>query len=138
MINEKGELLDFDLTPGNVADNNHGLLKSILKKITGLCFGDREYATTLWKDFYENGLKIVTKTKGKTKAKLMTLQEHYMLLKRPIIESMNDIFTSVFDLEHSRHRIHSQPELIEINEPYFEQINKERLEANRTSCYKVA
>jgi hypothetical protein len=34
----------------------------------------------------------------------MTLQERYMLLKRPIIESVNDIFTSVFDLEHSRHR----------------------------------
>lgn len=101
MINEKGEFLDFDLTPGNVADNNHGLLKSILKKITGLCFGDKGYATTLWKDFYENGLKIVTKTKGKTKAELMTLQERYMLLKRPIIESVNDVFTSVFYLEHS-------------------------------------
>jgi len=101
VINEKGEFLDFDLTPGNVADNNHGLLKSILKKITGLCFGDKGYATTLWKDFYENGLKIVTKTKGKTKAELMTLQERYMLLKRPIIESVNDVFTSVFYLEHS-------------------------------------
>lgn len=104
LINEKGELLDFDITPGNVADNNHGLLKRILNKIKGLCFGDKGYATTLWKEFYENGLKIITKIKGKTKSKLMTLQERYMLLKRPIIESVNDIFTSVFDLEHSRHR----------------------------------
>ena len=66
IYNEKGELLDFDLTPGNVADNNHGLLKRILKKIKGVCFGDKGYATTLWKEFYENGLKIITKTKGKT------------------------------------------------------------------------
>ncbi|WP_123956564.1 hypothetical protein [Chryseobacterium mucoviscidosis] len=28
----------------------------------------------------------------------------YMLFKSPSIESVNDIFTSVFDLEHSRHR----------------------------------
>ena len=69
--NEKGELLDFALAPGNVADNNHGLLKRILKK---------------------------------TKGKLMTLQERYMLLKRSIIERVNDIFTSVFDLQYFRHR----------------------------------
>ncbi|MCY1660189.1 transposase [Chryseobacterium sp. SL1] len=52
VINEKGELLDFDLTPGNVADNNHRSLKRILNKIKDLCFGDKGYATTLWKDLY--------------------------------------------------------------------------------------
>ncbi len=104
VINEKGEIMDFDLTPGNVADNNHSLLKRILGKVKGFCFGDKSYNTTLWKDFFESGLKIITKSKSKTKAKLMLLNERYMLLKRPLIESVNDIFTSVFDLEHSRHR----------------------------------
>lgn len=104
VINEKGEILDFDLTPGNVADNNHSLLKRILGKVKGLCFGDKDYSTALWKDFFQQGLKIITKSKSKAKAKLMLLNERYMLLKRPLIDSVNDIFTSVFDLEHSRHR----------------------------------
>ncbi len=104
VINEKGEILDFDLIQGNIADNNHSFLKHILGKVKGLCFGDKGYSTALWKDFFDQGLKIVTKSKSKTKSKLMLLNERYMLLKHPLIESVNDIFTSVFDLEHSRHR----------------------------------
>lgn len=104
LINEIGEIVDFDLTPGNVADNNQNILKRILKNIKGLCFVDKGYITKLWGEFYEKGLKIVTKTKKTTKAKLIPLRERYLLAKRPIIESVNDIFISVFDLEHSRHR----------------------------------
>lgn len=63
----------------------------MLGKVTGLFFGDNGYHTTLWKDFFESGLKISTKSKSKTKAKLMLLNERYMLLKRPLIESVNDI-----------------------------------------------
>ncbi|WP_336719246.1 transposase, partial [Chryseobacterium mucoviscidosis] len=74
-----GEILDFDLTPGNVADNNHSLLKRILGKVKGLCFGDKDYSTALWKDFFQQGLKIITKSKSKAKAKLMLLNERYML-----------------------------------------------------------
>ena len=48
VINERGEILNFDCTSGNVTDNNHGLLKRILKNIKGLCFGDKGYATKLW------------------------------------------------------------------------------------------
>ena len=91
VINEKGEILDFDLTPGNVVDNNHSLQKRILGKVKGLCFGDKGYSTALWKDFIQQGLKIITKSKSKAKAKLMLLNERYMLLKRPLIESVNDI-----------------------------------------------
>ena len=36
VINERGEILNFDCTSGNVTDNNHGLLKRILKNIKGL------------------------------------------------------------------------------------------------------
>lgn len=63
VINEKGEILDFDLTPGNIADNNHSLLNRILGRVEDLCFGDKGYSTALRKDFFDQGLKIVTKSK---------------------------------------------------------------------------
>ena len=60
--------------------------------------------TTLLNHFYEAGLKIVTKVKKNMKNKLMSLEERLLLKKRPLIEAINDILTSVFDLEHTRHR----------------------------------
>jgi hypothetical protein len=38
------------------------------------------------------------------KNKLLSLKDKLMLRKRAVIESVNDILTSVFDLEHTRHR----------------------------------
>ena len=38
------------------------------------------------------------------KNKLMPLHEKYQLMKRGVIESVNDILMTVCDLEHTRHR----------------------------------
>ena len=104
VINHKGEIVDFRFTAANTADNNHSLLKELLIGLKGLCFGDKGYLTTLWHLFHEQGLKLVTKTRKKMKNALLTLQERLLLAKRAVIESVNDILTSVLDLEHSRHR----------------------------------
>jgi hypothetical protein len=104
LINQKGEPIDFHISPANVADNNHNLLENMLKDVKGLCFGDKGYLSKLWTKFYQNGLKLVTKIKKNSKNVLTKLEERYLLAKRAVIESVNDIFTSVFDMEHSRHR----------------------------------
>jgi len=104
LINQKGEPIHFQITPANVADNNHVTLEYMLKNVKGLCFGDKGYLSKLWNKFYNNGLKLVTKTKRNAKNILTLLQECYLLAKRAIIESVNDILTSVFDIEHFRHR----------------------------------
>lgn len=104
IINQKGEPMNFQITAGNISDNNQDLLRQLLKKVKGTCFGDKGYLTKVWEELYEKGLKLVTKLRKKMKNKLIVLQERYLLAKRAVIESVNDIFTSVFDMEHSRHR----------------------------------
>ena len=104
VINEIGEIMAFEITTGNKADNNQPLLKHLFHKLEGTCFADKGYLTKLWEQLYENGLKLITKVKKKMKNKLITLKEKYILRKRAIIESVNDILITVFDLEHSRHR----------------------------------
>lgn len=48
VINQYGELVNFVLTPGNVADNNIGVLHQALDGLQGQCLGDRGYLTKLF------------------------------------------------------------------------------------------
>jgi hypothetical protein len=41
VINQYGQLINFVLTPGNVADNNGAVLTETLDGLQGQCFGDR-------------------------------------------------------------------------------------------------
>lgn len=104
VINQYGQLVNFVLTPGNVADNNGSLLTELLANLQGQCFGDRGYLTKLFAQFYAQGLQIVTKLRRRMKNVLMPLSDKLNLRRRGLIESVNDLLTSVFDTEHTRHR----------------------------------
>jgi hypothetical protein len=60
VINQEGEIINFVFTPGNVADNNQGVLKHLLAALTGKCFGDKGYMTALFEEFYLKGLQLIT------------------------------------------------------------------------------
>ncbi|MBK7528862.1 MAG: transposase [Sphingobacteriales bacterium] len=51
IVNHKGQIVDFALTTGQVADNSKDLLNKLLEKISGTLFGDKGYLTTLWNNF---------------------------------------------------------------------------------------
>lgn len=104
VINNWGEIVSFQLSSANKSDNNEDILQDLLANLKGICVGDKGYLTKLWAKFYENGLKIVHKIRNNMKNKLLSCQEKYYLAKRGLIESVNDILDSVFDLTHSRHR----------------------------------
>lgn len=104
VINQYGELVNFVLTSGNVADNNGSVLIELLADLQGQCFADRGYLTKLFSQFYQQGLQIVTKLRRKMKNTLMVLGDKLKLRKRGLIESVNDLLTSVFDVAHTRHR----------------------------------
>ncbi|GAB4338570.1 MAG: hypothetical protein OHK0038_17320 [Flammeovirgaceae bacterium] len=104
IINNLGEIIDFTFTAANVADNDKNLLTRMLGDLKGKLFGDKGYLTKLWEQFYENGLQIMTKIRKNMKNRLMPYFDRLWLMKRPVIESVNDILTTVFDLQHSRHR----------------------------------
>lgn len=104
VINELGQIVNFMITTGNVMDNNPEVLKTLFKDLQGHCFGDKGYLSKLFEEFYDNGLKLVTKIRTNMKNKLLELSDRLWLLKRAVIESVNDILMSVFDIDHTRHR----------------------------------
>lgn len=104
VINNLGEIVAFSLTPGNVADNNHGLLLQLLGPLEGLCVGDRGYHTALFAHFYENGLHLLTRPKKNMKKLPVDNRFNRLINKRAVVESVFDILGTVCDIEHSRHR----------------------------------
>jgi len=104
VINNLGEIVSFDLTPGNVSDNNQKLLKKLMDKLDGICVGDKGYLSKLFAFFYENGLHLVTKPRKNMKKKPIENKYNLLIDKRAVIESVFDILGTVCDIEHSRHR----------------------------------
>ncbi|MDR2057004.1 MAG: IS982 family transposase [Dysgonamonadaceae bacterium] len=105
VCNDKGELLSFCLTPGNVDDRNPKTLKTLTKKLFGKLFGDRGYiSAALFERLFNEGVHLVTGIKSNMKNRLMPLYDRIMLRKRSVIETINDELKNICDIEHSRHR----------------------------------
>ncbi len=104
VINELGQIVKFMITSANVSDNNNHVLKHLLKDLQGHCYGDKGYLSKLFEEFYASGLKLVSKIRKNMKNKLMNLTERLWLIKRAVIESVNDLLMTVCDIDHTRHR----------------------------------
>jgi hypothetical protein len=105
VINDQGEIINWTITPGNVADNNQILLQQLLKGLTGICLADRGYFTSLFEWFYQQKLHLVIKPKRNMKKNTPILADHsHYLRKRALIESVNDLLVTICDLAHTRHR----------------------------------
>lgn len=106
VINDKAEILSFQLTKGNVADNNENLLIQLCKDLFGKLYGDKGYMvkeSVFQKLFYE-GVHLITKIRKNMKSSLMGIADKIMLRKRYVIECVMDSLKNVCQLEHSRHR----------------------------------
>jgi hypothetical protein len=104
VLNNIGQVMNFTITPGNVADSNPETLRHVLLKLEGNCYGDKGYLSKIFEELYLNGLKLVTKIRKNMKNKLVPIKEKYQSFKRAVIESAFDIMMSVFDIDHTRHR----------------------------------
>ena len=104
VTNQYGQLMRFLVTPANVADNNKQVLSQLFKGLSGKCYGDKGYLTTMMEELLEKGLHLVTKVRKNMKNMLMTFKDRINLMKRGTIEAVNDILMSVCDVDHTRHR----------------------------------
>lgn len=105
IINDKGEVLDFILTTGNVDDREPLKSMDLHKRIFGKLFGDKGYiGKDLFEQLFIDGVHLVTKIKKNMKNSLMLLQDKIMLRKRALIESVNDELKNICQIEHTRHR----------------------------------
>lgn len=105
VCNEKGELLSFYLTKGNVDDRNPRHIKKMTEQLFGKLFGDKGYLSrALWEMLFEDGIQLFTKLRKNMKNHIMTMKDKILLRKRAIIETINDELKNHCQIEHSRHR----------------------------------
>jgi len=104
-VNDKGEIIAFCLTPGNVDDRDWTVISKLTKEMFGKVFADRGYISApLFEKLYSNGIQLITKLKKNMKNKLMDMTDKILLRKRAIIECVNDFLKNICQIEHSRHR----------------------------------
>lgn len=105
IINDKGEILNFVITPGNVDDREPLKNSDFLNKIFGKLFADKGYiGQKLFEQLFIDGIQLITGLKRNMKNCLMSINDKILLRKRSVIETINDELKNICQVEHSRHR----------------------------------
>ena len=105
IIKDRGEILDFIITPGNVDDRKPLNDMDLHKRIFGKLYGDKGYISKdLFEKLFVDGVHLITKIKKNMKNSLMLLQDKIALRKRALIETVNDELKNICQIEHTRHR----------------------------------
>ena len=105
ICNEKGELLNFMITPGDVDDRKPLEYKAFVEFIYGKLVADKGYiGKNLFERLFVDDIHLVTKIRRNMKNSLMNLYDKIMLRKRSVIETVNDELKNVCHIEHTRHR----------------------------------
>ena len=105
IINEKGEVLNFALSKGNVDDRNEQIVNNMTENLFGKIFADKGYISKkLFQMLFSNGIHLFTGIRNNMKNQLMTLKDKILLRKRSVIETVNDELKNICQVEHSRHR----------------------------------
>lgn len=105
IINERGEIIDFLITQGNVDDRQPLKDKAFHDKVFGKIFADRGYiGKDLFEKLFVDGIHLVTKIKKNMKNALIHIYDKILLRKRAVVESVNDILKNQCQIEHTRHR----------------------------------
>jgi len=104
IINDKGELLSFYLTKGNVDDRNIELM-TMTKEVFGKLFGDKGYISkALAELLFQDGIQLITKVRKNMKQQNLSDVDAILLRKRALVESVNDELKNICKIEHTRHR----------------------------------
>ena len=103
VVNDRGELLAFNLTAGNVDDRK--VVPQMAKSLFGKLFGDKGYISQkLFEQLFAQGLELITTIRKNMKNRLMVTTDKLLLRKRAIIETINDQLKNISQIEHTRHR----------------------------------
>ncbi|WP_412102422.1 IS982 family transposase [Phocaeicola abscessus] len=105
ICNERGELLNFMITSGDVDDRKPLEYKAFVEFIYGKLVGDKGYiGKNLFSRLFVNGIQLITELKSNMKGALMCVPDELFLRKRAIIETVNDELKNIAQVEHSRHQ----------------------------------
>ena len=105
ICNDKGEILNFMITPGDVDDREPLKMESFVESIYGKLVGDKGYISrNLFNKLFMDGIQLITKLKNNMRGGLRSMYDRILLRKRAIIETINDELKNIAQIEHSRHR----------------------------------
>lgn len=105
IINDKGEILNFAITQGNVDDREPLKNERFIEAVKGKLYGDKGYISKeLANILFVDGLHLITSIRNNMRNCLMELKDKIMLRKRSVIETINDELKNMCQVEHSRHR----------------------------------
>jgi Transposase DDE domain. len=104
VVNDCGELLACQITPGNVDDREP--VPTLARRLFGKLIADRGYISqALFEQLLDTfGVQLITKLRKNMKNRLMPLMDKLLLRKRAIIESIVDQLKNISQIEHTRHR----------------------------------
>ncbi len=103
IVNDQGELLAVQLTPGNIDDRKP--VPQMTKKLWGKLVGDRGYLSqALFEQLFARGLQLITPIRKNMKNRLVVLEDKLLTRKRFVIETIVDQLKNISQIEHTRHR----------------------------------
>jgi transposase len=105
VINDRGELLNVLVTPGNVDDRKP--VPQLVRRLFGKIFGDKGYISQPLYELLRQtiGVQLITKLKANSKNRLpISLTDRILIRKRAIVETVIDQLKNISQIEHSRHR----------------------------------
>lgn len=103
IFNDKGELMNFRLTTGNIDDRK--VVEEMVQNLRGWLIGDRGYISQELKEsLLQKGIDLITKVKRNMKEEILSPLKQYYLNKRGMIETIIDQLKNMFHIDHSRHR----------------------------------
>jgi transposase len=104
VVNDCGELLACQITPGNVDDREP--VPALSRRLFGKLIADRGYISqALFEQLLDTfGVQLITKLRKNMKNRLMPLMDKLLLRKRAILESIVDQLKNISQIEHTRHR----------------------------------
>ncbi len=104
VFNDRGELLTFTRTPGNVNDRKP--VPQFAKRLFGKLVGDKGYLSNpLLKQLHTAfGIELITARRKNMKARELGLLDKLLLRKRAIVETIIDQLKNIAQIEHTRHR----------------------------------
>ncbi len=103
VVNDRGELVAYGLTPGNVDDRKP--VPHLAKALWGKLVADGGYLSqALFEQLFAQGLQLITPIRKNMANRLMPLLDKLLARKRSIIETINDQLKNISQIAHTRHR----------------------------------
>ena len=104
IINNKGEILKFMFTLGNVDGREPLKQEKFLQDMKGRLCADKGYiGQTLSGKLFTGGIRLTAKVKSNMKNSLMSVADKILLRKRALIETVNDELEDIAQIERSGH-----------------------------------